>query len=69
MSETLPKGWGWPGNSKKAHYFMEGSITAICGRWAYSGKRTDTWHDSPDNCAECKRRRAKLYPTPEGDAS
>lgn len=68
MTETLPggepspindAGWGWPGLSKKAHYFLAGDMTALCGRWAFTGRRENNNHTSKDNCAECKRRLAK----------
>jgi hypothetical protein len=54
------EGWGWPYNSKKSHYFREGEIVSICRRWAYIGPRETGKDDSPDNCAKCKRRVAKL---------
>lgn len=56
----MARGWGWPVNSKKAHYFRSGSERSLCGQWAFWGQREDDSHSSPDNCAECKRRRAKL---------
>ena len=52
------KGWGWPMNSKKAHYFV--SIRSLCMRWMYSGKLTDDIHDSPDNCKACMKKREKM---------
>lgn len=54
------EGWGWPGNSKKAHYFREGSISSICGKWAYTGERESGNDSSLDNCADCKRRLEKM---------
>lgn len=53
------EGWGWPANSKKAHYFLEGSIRSLCGKWAFTGERESGKDESPDNCAECKRRLLK----------
>jgi hypothetical protein len=58
----LNAGWGWPLNSKKAHYYTEGEVTSICGAWMYSGPRENTAHDSPDNCAKCKKMRPKSMP-------
>lgn len=55
---ALTQGWGWPANSKKAHYFRAGEIQSECRKWAYAGEREDTHHDSPDNCAACMKRRA-----------
>lgn len=56
---TYPQGWAWPGSSKKAHYFMQGDVRSLCMGWIYTGRREDTDHDSPDNCAACKKKRAK----------
>jgi len=53
----LKRGWGFPGNSRKAHYFLAGEMISICGRMMFAGERFDDKHESPDNCAECKRRR------------
>jgi hypothetical protein len=58
------QGWGWPGNSRKAHYFPFGETRSLCGRWVFSGHLSDDYHDSPDNCTECKRKRAKLWISP-----
>lgn len=54
------QGWWWPLNSRKAHYMVEGR--SLCGRWMCFGTPSeldDDKHDSPDNCAECRRRRVK----------
>lgn len=55
-------GWGYPLNSRKAHYFTTGEIISICRKMMYSGPRQDDNHNSPDNCAECKRKQKKLSP-------
>jgi len=47
-------GWGWPVNSRKAHYFVNGR--ALCGRWLFFGPLEQGNDDNPDNCAECKKR-------------
>jgi len=63
------RGWGFSGNSRKAHYFTK-SGRSLCGRWLLLGLLENSNHGSPDNCKECNRRREKLYPappTPEGD--
>jgi hypothetical protein len=57
---TTQPGWGFPLNSRKAHFFTAGEIISVCGRMMYSGERQDDNHNSPDNCAECRRRQAKL---------
>ncbi len=56
----LPQGWGCPANSRKAHYFVADDMRSLCGKWAYTGERFDDKHDHSLNCADCKRRRAKL---------
>lgn len=65
------KGWFWPQNSQKAHYYQganTASLRSLCGKWAlfpYSSAPAleDEGHSSPDNCAKCQREHAKLYPT------
>jgi hypothetical protein len=52
------QGWGWPGQSYKAHYFM--ASRSLCGKWTYTGRLDDEHHDSFGNCAECKKRRTAL---------
>lgn len=64
MSETkIKSGWGWPLNSKKAHYFAD-SITSLCRRWMYSGPRELPTHASPDDCAACVKALANLQRCP-----
>jgi len=59
MSEQ-EEGWGWPVSSKKAHYFVNRGSTlwkeALCGRWIFFEPVEQGNDDSPDNCAECKKR-------------
>jgi hypothetical protein len=56
------EGWGFPGNSKKAHYFVDGM--ALCRKWGfYSGPLEKGNDNSPDNCAECKRLLSKRKPS------
>jgi hypothetical protein len=57
----LPQGWGFPALSKKAHYFREGELRSMCGKWLYGGEREDDRHDHSENCADCKKRRAKHF--------
>ena len=58
ISPEPPKqGWGWPLNSKKAHYFYEG--LAMCGRWMFFGAVEQGNDESCDNCAACKKKLAK----------
>jgi hypothetical protein len=57
---NLPQGWGFPLNSRKAHYFLAGQIISICNKMMYGGEREDDKHDHADNCAQCKRLHGKL---------
>lgn len=57
---NLQEGWGFPLNSRKAHYFVEGECISICGKMMYSGDREIGNNASPDNCMECRRRLEKL---------
>lgn len=55
----LPRGWG-PIVGRRSHYFRQGEERSLCGRIGfYFGGRDDGLHDSPDNCAECRRRRLR----------
>jgi len=71
MSNTFTRdmaaGWGYPPpRARKSHYFQVGDSESLCGKHGlYFGPREDYNHDSPDNCAECQRRRLKL--TAKGD--
>lgn len=67
----MRKGWLWPRNTKKAHYFVEDkeqSSFALCGKMAMLFTPTeeifsnveDDKHNSKDNCKECNRKRIKL---------
>lgn len=58
MSAKVDRGWGWPMNSKKAHYFIEGR--SLCGKWGFFGDLTANEAHSPDDCADCTKRRAKM---------
>ena len=53
----MHEGWGWPGNAKKAHYFV--GSRSLCGKWLYLGSLEQGNDDSPDNCAVCKRKLKK----------
>ena len=58
--KTRPKkeGWGWPANTRKAHYFVESR--SLCGRWLFFGELENFSHNSPSNCLPCRRKREKL---------
>lgn len=52
-SVEIKEGWGWPGLSRKAHYFRKGR--SLCGRWGYFGELEQGNDDSNDNCTACKK--------------
>ena len=57
---TLVAGWGKPIVSKKWHWFPAGISTSICGNIGfYFGEREAGNDGSSDNCAECRKRKAK----------
>jgi hypothetical protein len=53
------EGWAFLWNSKKVHYFRD--KRSLCGKWLCLSMEfyPDENLNSPDNCAECRRRRAK----------
>jgi hypothetical protein len=55
-TEEPKEGWGFPGQSRKCHYFE--ASRSLCGKWALFRERLepDTGTKSPDDCAECRRR-------------
>ena len=55
----VKKGWGFPLNSRKAHYFNN-DARSLCGKWMYFGTLEDSNHNSPDNCAKCRRKLQKI---------
>jgi hypothetical protein len=57
---TDRRGWGFPVNSRKAHYFTS-SGRSLCGRWVFFGALEDSRHDHTENCADCRKRRAKNF--------
>lgn len=55
---NTPAGWKWPGNSRKAHYFLSGEVISLCGTWWYSGttcKNQNTAMNKPGkyDCTPC----------------
>ena len=63
MSE-LQIGW-WnprPFNSRSKFHFVGVDRRSLCGKWAYlAGDIEDGNDEHIDNCAECRRRKAKEY--------
>jgi hypothetical protein len=56
VSTVLPghTGWAWPGNSRKAHYFEDSTMSA-CKNWMFSGPIEDREPVPPRACAACYR--------------
>ena len=54
---------GWvPSGGRKWHFCMNIDGGRLCGRWLILLPKEEYEHredDSPDNCAECKKRLAK----------
>ena len=53
------EGWKFVEGARKWHYFR--SQRALCGKWACFGREgfEQGNDESPENCAECRRRRVK----------
>lgn len=57
MTEQEPAGWGFPANSRKAHYFEAGTSFSICGSYGfYFGRREPDDAPSPDDCKACRKK-------------
>lgn len=63
------KGWGKPGVSRKFHYFDNSPDstdkgTSLCRKFGFffpgDDGLEDDHHDHPENCADCRKRKAKL---------
>lgn len=57
MNVKTLEGWGFPLNSKKAHYFIEGR--SLCGKWFFMGELEEGNDESSDNCTACKKALTK----------
>lgn len=58
-------GWGWPMNSRKAHWFHQGDNQSLCGRWLFLGPKDPAplgIERGADDCAECDRRLRRITP-------
>ena len=51
------EGWGLPALSRKWHYFR--GKWALCRKWLFGGPLEQGKDDSPENCADCRRRLLK----------
>ena len=48
-------GWGFPQNSRKAHYFRESR--SLCGKWLYFGRNLgEAAGPGPDDCKACWKK-------------
>jgi hypothetical protein len=63
MNNKHPEaGWWMPMHARKFHWYSKDGFS-LCGKWRILFGSREVGNDkSPDNCAECKRRIAKLYP-------
>ena len=65
MSDEDFRGWWWSPNSRKAHYF-DNDGRSVCRKFmvlivdVLRREAQDTGDESPDNCAACKKKVAKL---------
>lgn len=60
--EEPKEGWGFPGTSRKAHYFVDGM--SLCRKWGfYQGPLEQGNDESPDNCSACVKALIKKRPT------
>jgi hypothetical protein len=51
----IEEGWGWPGNSVKAHFFV--GSRSLCGKWLFMGELTaDTGGETHDDCKACAKK-------------
>jgi len=56
------EGWGFPLNSRKAHYFV--GTKSLCNKWMYFGELTPNQNgSSPDDCKSCTRKLEKKRET------
>ena len=58
MTDKRQPGWAMPHGANKWHYFST-DLFSLCMRWVFSGETQPGNDDSPENCAECRRRLAK----------
>lgn len=52
------EGWGFPSNSRKAHWFAERS-TSLCSKWMFFGTLEPDDYKSEHDCKDCRRRLTK----------
>lgn len=70
MSSQTNEGWGKSPVSRKWHFFAADG-RSLCGKIGfYFGPKEPGQDDSPDNCAECRKRLKKEIPkasVPQGE--
>lgn len=56
QTTTEARGWYWPSNSRKAHYYVDGR--SLCGRYGFPGKlgHPDDKGGCDDDCTPCSRK-------------
>jgi len=56
---TQKRGWAWPDNAAKSHYFINGR--SLCGRWMFLGEPLAEDHPGGlrNDCKACTQRLAK----------
>jgi hypothetical protein len=60
----MSAGWAYPGAARKAHFFPDRHLTALCGRWMFAGMREpEDGRRSPDDCVTCLGKLMKAKPT------
>lgn len=66
-TQHVCEGWGFPGGSRKAHYFV--GTMSLCRKWGfYTGPLTKNQDgSSPDDCVVCARELAKRPSDHESD--
>jgi hypothetical protein len=69
MATPAPKGegWGWPTNSKKAHYFD--GARSLCSKWMYLAP-VEAGDDilPEDFCSACSRAKTKRWAAERAEA-
>lgn len=52
MNLATGRGWGFPAQNRKAHYFINGF--SLCGHWLYWGRNLgEAAAPGPDDCKTC----------------
>ena len=65
-TDKLTEGWGFPGLSRKAHYFR--GARSLCRKWMFTGHLEPDTGTSADDCAACSRALHPKKPRPGSSA-